>query len=78
MEQIPATEQAASAVFFGDVKLCGAEETPLLSGQVADYCRAHALRCCNFEGPAFHERPVTYKKAGPAELQGRSAVRRVL
>ena len=73
----PAKRQAR-ILFAGDIRLTGAEAGSLFdegTQALADGCD---VRCCNFEGTAWHENAVTDKKAGPAVMHGVRAPARVL
>lgn len=62
----------------GDVKLAAARTDSLFDEAAQAFADGHDVRCCNFEGAAYHENAVTQKKAGPAVLQGRNAPERIL
>ena len=51
-------------LFSGDVRLTAPGTDSILDEAVQSYFDAHDLRCCNFEGAAAHDSPVTTKKAG--------------
>ena len=76
----PATSSAAGLrlLFGGDVRLLDAQSGSLFDPDVQAYADAHDVRCCNFEGAAYHEGAVTGKKAGPALMQGKTAPARIL
>lgn len=65
-------------LFAGDVRLTKAHTQGLFDEAVQAYADAHDVRCCNFEGAAYHENAVTHKHAGPAVMQGKTAPERIL
>ncbi len=78
MEQALSPASGLRLLFGGDVRLLDAQSGSLLDSDVQAYADAHDIRCCNFEGAAYHESAVTGKKAGPALMQGKTAPARIL
>lgn len=77
MESQILNETGLRLLFGGDVRLTGPRRDSLFDAAVQAYASAHDVRCCNFEGAAYHDGAVTFKKAGPAILQGANAPARI-
>lgn len=75
---IESAKAQARVLFAGDIRLVGAGEGSLVGDELQALFDACDVRCCNFEGTAWHEFAVTDKKAGPAVMQGRGAPERIL
>ncbi len=73
-----ATEEGLRILATGDVRLMDDTAESIFDEAVQSFVDGHQVRCCNFEGAAFHEGAVTNKKAGPSVLQGKGAAKRVL
>lgn len=78
MELTNQAARTATCAFLGDVRLNDMHTCALLDAAVQAYLDGHDIRCCNFEGAAFHPNAVSHKKAGPAVLQGKRTAERVL
>ena len=75
---IESAKRQARILFAGDFRLFDAYAGELLAPDMQALADACNVRCCNFEGTAYHENAVTHKKAGPAVMQGSDAASRIL
>lgn len=75
---IEQAKRQTRVLFAGDIRLFDAFSGALPDENVQSLMDACDIRCCNFEGTAWHENAVTHKKAGPAVMQGKNAPGRIL
>lgn len=75
---IEEAKRQARVLFAGDIRLFDAFSGALFDENVQALSDACDIRCCNFEGAAFHKDAATHKKAGPAVMQGKNAPARIL